>query len=91
MPEMNLPPLPRHVWRIALVLLAAALLLWGLVAGFRALYRATMTPPAAPAPTTAPAAKPQVGETAPAAAGKTPAAETPAARTPQDIPPLYID
>lgn len=107
MPEMNLPPIPRNTWRIALVVSIAALVLWGLVVGFRALYRATMTPPAAadaaPAGETTPAA-----ETTPAEPAKTPETESKktetekqekpaataaprAARTPQKIPPLYID
>lgn len=55
LPEMNLPPIPRNTWRIALVICSAALVIWGLIAGVRSLYRATMTPPGAA--DTAPAAE----------------------------------
>ena len=58
----------------------AALVLWALIALARMIYRATMTPPAQPAPVEEVQVKePQVEE---APSGP---------RKPQSIPPLYID
>lgn len=77
------PALPENMWRIAVVVVAAALLLWAVAVGARALYRATMTAPeeeaavAEPVKTEAPVQIEQQGPDA--------------KRTPINIPPLYID
>lgn len=78
-----MPSLPGNTWRVVLVAAVAIAVLWAIAIGVKALYRATMTPPAEPAP----AAESPKNE-APA-----PVVETPAAgpRTPIEIPPLYID
>ena len=78
-----MPPLPGNTWRIVLVAAVAIAVLWVLAIGVKALYRATMTPPADPAPV---AESPKIEPPAPVA-------EAPAAgpRTPIEIPPLYID
>ena len=77
------PALPENMWRIAVVVAVAALLLWAVAVGARALYRATMTAPeeetavAEPVKTEAPVQIEQQGPDA--------------KRTPINIPPLYID
>lgn len=88
-PRVSIPP---AVWRIGILACVAILVLWGLVAGVRALYRATGgtaetdEPESAPVVVTEPeAATPRAPEAnaLPSAANE--------ARTPQDIPALYID
>lgn len=75
-----MPSLPPAFWRILVLAAAATAILWALLAGARALYRATMTP--------------SDGESA-VRHGTTEAASgveaAPAGRRPMDIPPLYID
>ena len=95
-------PLPDHpgikgmpenggrIWRIAVVAGVAAVLLWALATGARALYRATMTVPEEDNAEVAAAetAKPQE----PAAQQAAPAeAEPVGPRKPISVPPLYID
>lgn len=71
--------IPAPIWRILVLVVAAAAILWLLIAGAKALYKVTMTPPAAvEAPKTA------------AAPEKKPADAKPP-RKPMAIPPLYID
>ena len=79
----QMPSLPGNTWRVLLVAAVAIALLWVLAIGVKALYHATMTPPAEPAPV---AESPKIEPPAPVV-------ETPAAgpRTPIEIPPLYID
>lgn len=81
MPRISIPP---AAWRLMTLGAVAIAILWLLLAGARALYRATMTAP-------------EQGENAPAqvAPGRAEQAPEPAApdakRTPMSIPPLYID
>lgn len=89
MPEMNLPPLPRNLWRIGVVVAAALLTLWAAIAAVRALYRATMTPPVAVSAVDAPMAE-KLPEPKKDTPEKT-AVGTKEKRTAQDIAPLYID
>lgn len=98
LPQMDIPEVPPSLWRIAALVIAFILIIWGLTIGVRALYRATMTPPATP--TTSEQAQltqppPQKQTVAKHAEKQTanPAASTAAKlpRTPIDIPPLYID
>ena len=71
--------LPAPIWRILVLVVAAVAILWLLVAGVKALYKVTMTPPeTVDAPKTA------------AAPEKKPADAKPP-RKQMDIPPLYID
>lgn len=94
----DLPRIAPAIGRWAIIAVALALVLWGAIAGVRALYRATAntsageeepgTPAAAVAETPEPA-KPAVQKAAGASDAKTPEAAKP--RTIQDIPPLYID
>ena len=71
--------IPAPIWRILVLVVAAAAILWLLIAGAKALYKVTMTPPeAVDAPKTA------------AAPEKKPADAKPP-RKQMDIPPLYID
>lgn len=71
--------IPAPIWRILVLVVAAAAILWLLIAGAKALYKVTMTPPeAVEAPKTA------------AAPEKKPADAKPP-RKPMSIPPLYID
>ena len=83
--KISIPP---AAWRILALAAVAGLILWGLFAGVRALYRLTMHAPepnaeervtadAKPAP-----ARPENGKQE---------AEAPAPRKPMDLPPLYID
>jgi len=92
-PKISVPP---AVWRFALLGCAALLVLWVLVVGIRALYRAT---DGAPAEDAAPSAEPAAVAPAEAPKAQTPDTKTEPARpsaaaesrTPQDIPALYID
>ena len=77
------PALPENTWRIAVVVVVAAILLWGVVVGARALYRATMTAPEEEATT----AEPVKTETPVQPVQQGPDVK----RTPINIPPLYID
>ena len=71
--------IPAPIWRILVLVVAAAAILWLLIAGAKALYKVTMTPPeAVDAPKTV------------AAPEKKPADAKPP-RKPMSIPPLYID
>jgi cytoskeletal protein RodZ len=81
---------PVRIWRVAVVALVAAGVLWALIAGATALYRATMTAPDAETEKTVEPT--EVAKPAEPAAPE-PATETatPAERTPIAIPPLYID
>ena len=80
--SLNVPP---AVWRLLVLALAACLILWLLLTGIRALYRATMTPPSEPEAVAEqqPAQKPSVQAV--------PAAPATGPRKPMDLPPLYID
>ena len=71
--------LPAPIWRILVLVVAAVAILWLLVAGVKALYKVTMTPPEtvdAPKTAAAPEKKP---------------VDAKAPRKQMDIPPLYID
>ena len=91
--------IPKTVWRMLALAAVAAVLLWLIISGARAIYRATMQAPAEDeaTQTTEPTATKEPASatapmTAPATApdgGKAPAA--PAARKPMKVPPLYID
>ena len=48
----GIPRLPPNAWRIAVVTAAAVLIFWGIVAGVRFIYRATMTAPGTGMPDT---------------------------------------
>jgi len=88
-PPRAMPPRPPvNAGRIAIVAAAAILVLWGLVAAVRAVYRATMTPPAEEA-----AVACEEQDSAPVQEAPEPTLQKPASgpRTPQAIPPLYID
>lgn len=80
---ISIPKIPANTWRIAVVVGVAAVLLWALALGAKALYNATMSVP-------------EDGEK-PAEAVKIAVPEQPvessdgAERTPITIPPLYID
>ena len=92
-PKISVPP---AVWRFALLGCAALLVLWVLVVGIRALYRATDGAPVedtAPSAERATAAPAETPKTAPSETRPKPARPSAAAdkRTPQDIPALYID
>ena len=80
----DLPSLAPAICRWTVIAVVLALVLWGIIAGVGALYRAT-APSAAPEPKEE---APKVEQTKPMPLEK-PAAAMP--RTPQDIPPLYID
>ena len=82
-PAMNMPKLPANAWRVAVVVGVAAVLLWVLAIGIRALYRATMSAPEEEAKST---------EAVEMAVPAQPVEQAPGGeRTPIDIPPLYID
>ncbi len=86
----GMPESDGRIWRIALVAGVAAVLLWAIAAGARALYRATMTVPEEDNSEVAAAetAKPQE----PAAQQAAPAEAKPGGpRKPISVPPLYID
>ena len=86
----GMPESDGRIWRIALVAGVAAVLLWAMAAGARALYRATMTVPEEDNSEVAAAetAKPQE----PAAQQAAPAEAKPVGpRKPISVPPLYID
>lgn len=97
-PRIAIPP---SVWRLGILACVALLVLWGLIAGVRALYRATGGAPAPdeqptaldePARTEAPAPKPPSSDAEPRAPeAKAPSSAATEPRTPQDIPALYID
>lgn len=88
-PKISVPP---AVWRFALLGCAALLVLWALVVGIRALYRATDGAPAGDEPS-AEAASAEPANAEPS--GTRPEATRPSAsaepRTPQAIPALYVD
>lgn len=97
-PRIAIPP---SVWRLGILACVALLVLWGLIAGVRALYRATGGAPAPdeqptaldePARSEAPAPKPPSSAAEPRAPeAKAPSSAATEPRTPQDIPALYID
>lgn len=97
-PRIAIPP---SVWRLGILACVALLVLWGLIAGVRALYRATGGAPAPdeqptaldePARSEAPAPKPPSSDAEPRAPeAKAPSSAATEPRTPQDIPALYID
>ena len=97
-PRIAIPP---SVWRLGILACVALLVLWGLIAGVRALYRATGGAPAPderptaldkPARTEATAPKPPSSGAEPRAPeAKAPSSAATEPRTPQDIPALYID
>jgi len=91
----RLSKIPKSVWRTLILAVVAAMLLWLVISGVRALYRATMQTPTedeniqtaeSPSkkespPTTAPETQTDAGKPQPA----------PTARKPMKLPPLYID
>lgn len=92
----TLPQIPRAVWRILALVVAAGVLLWLVFAGFRAVYRqATMTSPRTPVANTEGSVPPATTQTAapetskPEAAPAKPAADR--ERSLRTIPELYID
>lgn len=97
-PRIAIPP---SVWRLGILACVALLVLWGLIAGVRALYRATGGAPAPdeqptaldePARSEAPTPKPPSSDAEPRAPeAKAPSSAATEPRTPQDIPALYID
>ena len=85
--RFRMPAIPPAVWRIGVLAAVAAVLLWALLTGVRALYRTTM-------PRTAETASVQAEETSGDAVTGNSAATAPKAsapRKPVDIPQLYID
>ena len=85
-PKISVPP---SVWRFGLLAAAALLVLWGLLVGVRALYRATSGTPGDD-PSVETALAPAPAETAPPSPPSAEAAPT-KPRTPQKIPALYFD
>lgn len=79
----KIPQVPGYAWRFALVALVAAGLLWGIIAGGCALYRATMEVPSKDQNTE------EVQENAPVSVE--PETDASGPRTPIVIPPLYIE
>ncbi len=89
MPSMDLPDVPPSLWRMATLVVVIILIIWGLVVGVKALYRATMTAPEPEKTAAVQVEKKPAASTAPAKSDATPAAKVP--RKPMDIPALYID
>ena len=90
----ELPRFAPAIGRWCVVIGLLALLLWSVVAGIRALYRATGNRNRGPvAPTAVPAAtvRPSVPAAVPASEQKAPAPAVKTGRKPIDVPPLYID
>ena len=90
----ELPRFAPAIGRWCVVIGLLALLLWGVVAGIRALYRATGNRNQGPvAPTAVPTAtvRPSVPAAVPASEQKAPAPAVKTGRKPIDVPPLYID
>ena len=90
----ELPRFAPAIGRWCVVIGLLALLLWGVVAGIRALYRATGNRNRGPvAPTAVPTAKvrPSAPAAVPASEQKAPAPAVKTGRKPIDVPPLYID
>ena len=90
----ELPRFAPAIGRWCVVIGLLALLLWGVVAGIRALYRATGNRNRGPvAPTAVPTAtvRPSVPAAVPASEQKAPAPAVKTGRKPIDVPPLYID
>ena len=90
----ELPRFAPAIGRWCVVIGLLALLLWGVVAGIRALYRATGNRNRGPvAPTAVPTAtvRPSAPAAVPASEQKAPAPAVKAGRKPIDVPPLYID
>ena len=104
--EERTPTMSPVIWRIGVLAAITILVLWGLILGVRALYRATSgnsTPPPetptesvvteAPAPQPAEPDKPAKKDAKSAKTDAKPEepATASAPRTPQDIPSIYID
>ena len=88
-PRVSIPP---AVWRIGILACAAILVLWGLIVGVCALYRATGGTAGSEQPESAPVAEAAPESAAPRASeANAPSSVVREARTPQDIPALYID
>ena len=86
-PRFKIPAINPAVWRLGLVATGAILLLWLVITGIRALYRATMpTVPEAESAISAPAV-PESG----ANGGTSSPEEKASGRKPVKLPPLYID
>ncbi len=88
MPSMDLPDVPPSLWRMASLVVVILLIIWGLVIGVRALYRATMTAPAKDTPTQEVASRVSKVEEP---AAKPAVTEMKGPRKPMNIPALYID
>ena len=91
MPSMDLPDVPPSLWRIATLVVVLILIIWGLVVGVRALYRATMTAPEAEKTATVQVEKKPAAPTPTAKPKAAPSTATKVPRKPMDIPALYID
>ena len=90
----ELPRFAPAIGRWCVVIGLLALLLWGVVAGIRALYRATGNRNRGPvAPTAVPTAtvRPSAPAAVPASEQKAPIPAVKTGRKPIDVPPLYID
>ena len=90
----ELPRFAPAIGRWCVVIGLLALLLWGVVAGIRALYRATGNRNRGPvAPTAVPTATvhPSAPAAVPASEQKAPVPAVKTGRKPIDVPPLYID
>ena len=90
----ELPRFAPAIGRWCVVIGLLALLLWGVVAGIRALYRATGNRNRGPvAPTVVPTAtvRPSAPAAVPASEQKAPVPAVKTGRKPIDVPPLYID
>ena len=84
--KINIPP---AVWRLLVLAVGAFVILWLLLAGVRALYRATMTVPATERTETE--VQTESRKMPPAKGGQPTATQPAAPRTPRTIAPLYID
>ena len=87
----RLPTPPPAFWRILALAAVAALVVWGIVAGVKALYSATMTPPGEEQSATAEPPNHQTTEPPNHRTTALPNHQTTTPRTPISIPPLYID
>lgn len=103
MPSMSLPDVPVKVWRVAVLAVAVAAVLAGLVFGLRALYSATTPAPegaevpaaatsdASDAKTSGTAGTAEPAKAAGAVEAESPAPSAPGPREKVAVPPLYID
>lgn len=91
MPEMSIPEVPPSLWRMATLVVVAIVVIWVAFIGFRALYRATMTAPAAETSAPVEAVQPEKKAKTPQSGKGPTSADKKVTRNPMPIPPLYVD